>query len=107
MTQEFDGIESEVFKVEDRDDNTIPVYKLEFWKLCLLIVFYLTFAFMTNTGQVMIIWYIRWYAPKQRAINRMILVDQVCRLQSTLFQFICSCYDVCYKICLLLACFIT
>ena len=78
MTQEFEGIESAVFKIEDREDNTIPVYKLEFWKLCLLISFHIIFAMMANTGQVMIIWYIRWYAPKQRPINRMILVDMVC-----------------------------
>ena len=42
MAQEFEGIESEVSKIEDREDNTSPVYKLDYWKLCLLIAFYLS-----------------------------------------------------------------
>ena len=80
MTKEFEGIGSEAFRFEDERDNSVSVHNLEFWKWSLLISFHIIFAMMANTGQVMIICYIRWYAPKQRAINRMILVDQVCQL---------------------------
>ena len=78
MTKKFEGIGSEAFEFEDEGDNSVSVYNLEFWKWCLLISFHIIFATLANIGQVMIIWYIRWYAPKQRPINRMILVDMVC-----------------------------
>ena len=78
MPKEYEGIGGEAFRFEDEGDNSVSVDNLEFWKWCLLISFHIIFAIMGYIGQVMIIWYIRWYAPKQRPINRMISVDMVC-----------------------------
>ena len=77
MKDHFEGVADEIFEITNFDDQTVFVYKLELWKLCLLIFFYVTFALVATCGGLMIVWYIKGYAPKNRPFNRMILVDQV------------------------------
>ena len=77
MVDFFEGVGDEKFEVNNITDHSVSVYKLKFWQLCTLISTYVMFALATYSGQLMIIWYITQYAPKNRPINRMILVDQV------------------------------
>ena len=78
MTKDhFEGLADEIFEITNFKDQTVLVYKLELWKLCLLIFFYAFFALVATCGGLMIVWYIKGYAPKNRPINRMILIDQV------------------------------
>ena len=77
MKDHFEGFADEIFKITNIQDETLFVYKLGLWKLCLLISFYVVFALVANCGRLMIVWYIKRYAPKNRPINRMILIDQV------------------------------
>ena len=76
ITKIFEGVGDEIFEI-DEEDYTLSVYKLELWKLGLLTFIYISFALVSNSGHLMIIWYIKWHAPKKRPINRMIFVDQV------------------------------
>ena len=59
------------------EDHTLPYFKWEWWQLYLFIAYYIICAVIAIVGQTMIIFYIARYAPKNRPINKMILVDQV------------------------------
>jgi hypothetical protein len=71
------GVEDEMFQILAVEDQTAAVFKLESWKICLVFMLYAICSVIVVGGQAMIIIYIGKYAPKDRAINRMILVDQV------------------------------
>ena len=73
----FLGQEDEIFDVLSIQNQKIGTFELEWWKLILLFFFYAIAAGITIFGQVMIILYIKKFAPKERPINRMILIDQV------------------------------
>ena len=75
------GVEDEIFQIVVVEDQTAAVFKLELWKICLVFLLYAICSIIVICGQAMIIIYIGKYAPKDRAINRMILVDQVSNLK--------------------------
>ena len=45
----------------------------------------------TIVGEVMIIYYIVKYAPKERPINKLVLIDQVCTTQNHSKEFCSTC----------------
>ena len=65
------------FEAINVDDHLVPIYRLQWWELYLFICYYVICAIIVISGQLMIIFFIKRYAPKERPINRMILVDQV------------------------------
>ena len=71
------GLDDQIFNVIHVEDQTVAIFNWEWWKICLLLGLYFICASVALCGQVMIIIYIAKYAPKGRAINEMILVDQV------------------------------
>ena len=77
MEDHFEGVADEIFEITNIQEEILFFYKLELWKLCLYISFYVVTALVATFGGLMIVWYIKGYAPKNRSINRMILIDQV------------------------------
>ena len=75
------GVKDEIFQIVFIEDNTAAIFKLERWKIWLVFMLYTICSVTVISGQAMIIIYIGKYAPKNRAINRMILVDQVSNLK--------------------------
>ena len=75
------GVKDEIFQIVFIEDNTAAIFKLEWWKIWLVFLLYTICSVTVISGQAMIIIYIGKYAPKNRAINRMILVDQVSNLK--------------------------
>ena len=63
--------------LQDLEDHTLSYFKWEWWQLYLFIVYYIICAVIAILGQIMIVFYIAKHAPKNRPINKMILVDQV------------------------------
>ena len=88
MKDHFEGVADEIFEITNIQDEPLFVYELELWKLCLLISFYVIFALVANCGGLMIVWYIKGYAPKNRPINRMILIDQVIFFNNGFYQIL-------------------
>ena len=76
------GIDNQTYQdiIANVESTEIAIFKWEWWKICLLLGFYTISATISICGQAMIIIYIARYAPKQRPINRMILIDQVCKV---------------------------
>ena len=75
------GVKDEIFQIVFIEDNTAAIFKFERWKIWLVFLLYTICSVTVISGQAMIIIYIGKYAPKNRAINRMILVDQVSNLK--------------------------
>ena len=73
----FLGQGDEVLYVINIQNQKIDTFEWDQWKLILLFFFYAIGAGIMICGQVMIIVYIRKFAPKERQINRMILIDQI------------------------------
>ena len=63
--------------LQDLEDHKLSYFKWEWWQLYLFIVYYSICSVIAIAGQIMIVFYISKYAPKDRPINKMILVDQV------------------------------
>ena len=78
---EYFGVEDEIFQIVFVEDQTAAIFKFEWWKIWLVFILYAICSIIVICGQAMIIIYIGKYAPKDRAINRMILVDQVSNLK--------------------------
>ena len=76
------GVEDETYQILDVEDQTAPIFKWEWWKTLVVFLLYAICSIIVICGQAMIIIYIRKYAPKDRAINRMIFVDQVSNLEN-------------------------
>ena len=77
MVEFFYSVTNDTFEIANVTDHRVPVYRMQLWKLSALIAFFVIFSILGKIGQLMIIWYLKGYAPKNRPINRMILVDQV------------------------------
>ena len=75
------GVKDEIFQIVFVTDETAAIFRLERWNLWLVFLLYTICSITVIGGQAMIIIYIGKYAPKNRAINRMILVDQVSNLK--------------------------
>ena len=71
------GLESEEFQISDIKDHSLPIFKLQYWQLVLFICYYSVCAIITIVGEAMVIFYIVQHAPKNRPLNRMILIDWV------------------------------
>ena len=67
----------EIFKIINVEDHSIQNLQWDWWLLFLFITYYIICAAIAIGGQSMIIFYIAKYAPKERPINKMILLDQV------------------------------
>ena len=53
-----------------------------------LIFIFSTFCFiLTAIGEAMVIYYIARHAPKERPINKLVLIDQVCTTQNHYKEF--------------------
>ena len=76
------GLDDQIFNIINVEDQTVAIFNWEWWKICLLLGLYLISASVALSGQIMIIIYIIKYAPKERPINEMILVDQVKNVKS-------------------------
>ena len=64
--------------VYDLEDHSFLIFEMQGAKLYLLIFYITIFSLITITGEAIIIFYIQKYSPKERSINTLILVDQVC-----------------------------
>ena len=71
------------FQINDIEDYSISIFKLQGLKLYILISFLAMMAFLGIIGKSMIVYYIQKYSPKEQSINKLILVDQVCNPQHT------------------------
>ena len=76
------GVEHQIFQIINVEDQTTAIFKWEWWQRCLVFVLYAICSVIVISGEAMIIIYIGKYAPKERAINKIILVDQVSNLCS-------------------------
>ena len=74
------GVEHQIFQITNFEDQTTAIFKWEWWQRCLVFVLYAICSGIVISGEAMIIIYIGKYAPKDRAINKIILVDQVSKL---------------------------
>ena len=70
------GLGSEEFQISNIEDHAVPIFKLKYWQLDLLICYYLICAIIAIVGEALVIFYIMQHAPKERPLNRMILIDQ-------------------------------
>ena len=71
------GLGSEEFQISNIEDHAVPIFKLKYWQLDLLICYYSICAIIAIVGEALVIFYIMQHAPKDRPLNRMILIDQV------------------------------
>ena len=67
------------FQIIDVENFSLSIFKIQGVQFGILMSFYVIFALITITGEAMIIYYIQKYSPKEQSINKMILVDQVCK----------------------------
>ena len=67
------------FQIIDVENFSLSIFEIQGVQFGILMSFYVIFALITITGEAMIIYYIQKYSPKEQSINRMILVDQVCK----------------------------
>ena len=74
------GVEHQIFQIINVEDQTTAIFKWERWQRYLVFV-YAICSLIVISGEAMIIIYIGKYAPKDRAINKIILVDQVSNLR--------------------------
>ena len=88
------GQGGEIFDVISIQNQKVGIFEWDWWKLILLFIFYAIGAGIMTCGQVMIIVYIKKFAPKVRPINRMILIDQV-QTYEIVFP-----YKICLSFCL-------
>jgi hypothetical protein len=72
------GFGSEEFQISIIEDHAVPIFKLQCWQLVLLSCYYSICASIAIVGEALVIFYILQHAPKERPLNRMILLDQVC-----------------------------
>ena len=72
------GFGREEFQISNIEDHAVPIFKLQYWQLVLLICYYSICASIAIVGEALVIFYILQHAPKERPLNRMILIDQVC-----------------------------
>ena len=75
------GVEHQIFQIINIEDQTTAIFKWEWWQRSLVFVLYTICSVIVISGEAMIIIYIGKYAPKDRAINKIILVDQVSNLR--------------------------
>ena len=81
------GMEME-YEIIDITDHSLIIYRLESWQSGLLIISLASCGLVSIGGTLMIINYIKRFAPKDRPINTMVLVDQVSTMEiSTSFSF--------------------
>ena len=70
--------ENQMFQIIDIENHSLSIFGMQGLQFGFLFTFYVIFSLMVITGEAMIVFYIKKYSPKERSINRMILVDQVC-----------------------------
>ena len=75
------GVEHQIFQIINIEDQTTAIFKWEWWQRSLVFVLYTICSVIVISGEAMIIIYIGKYAPKDRAINKITLVDQVSNLR--------------------------
>ena len=76
------------YEIIDITDHSLIIYRLESWQSGLLIISLASCGLVSIGGTLMIINYIKRFAPKDRPINTMVLVDQVSTMEiSTSFSF--------------------
>ena len=68
---------NQMFQIIDIENHSLSIFEMQGLQFGFLITFYVIFSLMVITGEAMIVFYIKTYSPKERSINRMILVDQV------------------------------
>ena len=69
---------NQMFEIIDIENHSLSIFGVQGLQFGFLFTFYVIFSLMVITGEAMIAFYIKNYSPKERSINRMILVDQVC-----------------------------
>ena len=69
---------NQMFEIIDIENHSLSIFGMQGLQFSFLITFYVIFSLIVITGEAMIVFYIKNYSPKERSINRMILVDQVC-----------------------------
>ena len=76
------------YEIIDITDHSLIIFRLESWQSGLLIISLASCGLVSIGGTLMIINYIKRFAPKDRPINTMVLVDQVSTMEiSTSFSF--------------------
>ena len=68
---------NQMFEIIDIENHSLSIFGMQGLQFSFLITFYVIFSLIVITGEAMIVFYIKNYSPKERSINRMILVDQV------------------------------
>ena len=68
---------NQMFQIIDIENHSLSIFGMQGLQFGFLFTFYVIFSLMVITGEAMIVFYIKIYSPKERSINRMILVDQV------------------------------
>ena len=71
------GSLNQTFFANEIIDHSFSLLKWKNWEISILVLFLTICTIVAIVGQTMVIHYIQKYAPKQRPINRIILVDQV------------------------------
>ena len=71
------GLGSEELQIYNIEDHASTIFKLQYWQFVCLICYYSVCAAIAIFGEALIIFYIARHAPKNRPLNRMILIDQV------------------------------
>ena len=69
--------ENQMFQIIDIENHSLSIFGMQGLQFGFLFTFYVIFSLMVITGEAMIVFYIKTYRPKERSINKMILVDQV------------------------------
>ena len=59
------------------EDQYLPIFKWQGWPIWLFLIFLATCGVISVGGRIMVIYYMKKYAQKNRPINIMILYDQV------------------------------
>ena len=70
----FDELDNQIIEIHD---HSLSLLNWPGWQLSLYLLFLAICSVIAIGGRTMIIYYLLRHAPKERPINKMILVDQV------------------------------
>ena len=70
-------MEEEKLQIDQLDNYSLPMFQWPEWKSKSVVLLSTISIVFSLCGKGMIVYYIKTYAPKDRPINKMFLIDQV------------------------------
>ena len=70
-------MEEEKLQIDQLENYSLPMFQWPEWKSKFVVLFSTISIVFSLCGKGMIVYYIKTYAPKDRSMNKMFLIDQV------------------------------